>query len=115
MKKLIITILLAGFGAGFLSACAGGGSGRVIYHNNYGYGGWWGHRTWIDRRPIIVPPPDSGDKEAVNLPVYPDNGGPGLEAMPHPVEPPPEPMMEPMAEPMMDMDMGMPEMMDFGE
>lgn len=100
MNKLILTILLGGFVVGLLSACAGGGS-SVVYRNHYGYGGWWGHSRYVDRRPIVVVPPDPGDKEAVNLPVYPDTGTPEVEARPLP------------AEPDIDIDMGMPEAMDF--
>ncbi len=97
MKKLIITILLSGFLAGLLGACAGGGGGNVTFRSHYGYGGWSGHRTYIDRRPIVVVPPDGGGidgPEAVHLPEPPmDMGGP--EAMPMDMD--------------MDMDMGMPE------
>ena len=98
MKKIIITILLGGFLGGLLSACGGGGGGTVVYRNHYGYGGGWGHSRYVDRRPIIVVPPDPGDREAVNLPVYPETDMPEPELMP--------------IEPEIDMDMGMPEMMD---
>jgi len=102
MKRLFLILLFAGLIAVMLAACAGGGvRTRIFYHGNYGYGGWWGHRTYIDRRPIILPP-DYGDRDAVNLPVYPDTGQPEFEATPLP------------AEPFMDMDMGMPEMIDMG-
>lgn len=98
MKRVFSAILLTGIFAVMLGACAGGGSSRVYYHSHYGYGPWWGHRTYIDRRPIILPP---DDRDAVNLPVHPDTGPPEFEATPLP------------AEPMMDnMDMGMPEPMD---
>lgn len=110
MKVRIISIALSVFILAFLSACAGGREGRggrVVYQHHYGYGGWWGYPGYIDRRPIIVPPepgvpPGPGDGGAVNLPVYPDTGAPGFEAMPQ-IEPP-----------MMEMDMGMPELMDMG-
>lgn len=103
MRRVFSILLLAGFTAVVLGACSGVGGGvrtSVYHHGYYGHGGWWGYRPYIDRRPIIIPP-DRGD-DAVNLPVYPDSGGGGFEAMPLP------------AEPMMDFDMGMPDMMDFG-
>lgn len=95
MKKFIVTLLLAGFVLISLSACGGGyGGGRAYFRSGYGYGAWHGYPGYIDRRPIVVPPPDmgGGDLEAVPLPEPPiDMDGP--EAMP----------MD------MDMDMGMPE------
>lgn len=98
MKKLIITILLSGFLAGLLGACAGGGGGNVTFRSHYGYGGWSGHRTYIDRRPIVVVPPGGGGidgPEAVHLPESP----PDFDM----------PEAEPMMDMDMDMDMGMPE------
>lgn len=99
MKKFIVNILIAGFLCLMLSACGGGGygGGRTYYRGHYGYGAWHGYPRYIDRRPIVVPPPDPGfDRpEAVQLPEPPVDM-PGPEAMP--------------MEPMMNMDMGMPEM-----
>ncbi len=100
MKKTIVTIFLALFALGLLSACGGGGG--VYYRGHYGHGAWRGYPGYgyIDRRPIIVPPHEPGfDRpEAVHLPEHPiDMGGP--EAMP----------MEPMMDMDMGMDMGMPE------
>ena len=94
MKKLIVTIVLAGFVLAILSACGGGGGGRAYYNGYYGHGAWGGYPGYVDRRPIVVPPDGGGDLEAVQLPEHPiDMGGP--EAMP--------------MEPMMEMDMGMPD------
>ena len=94
MKKIIVSLLLAGFISIILSACGGGG--RAYYQGHYGYNGWYGYPRYIDRRPIVVPPP---------------GGGGDLEAVPLPEPPPdmPEAMPMDMPEPMMDMDMGMPE------
>jgi len=71
-----------------------------VLSSHYGFGGWRGFPRYVDRRPIIVVPPETEDKDAVNLPVYPDTGGPDLEATSLPAEP--------------DIDMGMPEGMDLG-
>jgi hypothetical protein len=103
MKKLIVTLLLAGLVSVILSAC-GGGYGGGYYRGHYGHGAWRGYPGYgyIDRGPIIVAPPGGGgDLEAIQLPEHPiDMGGP--EAMPM------EPMMD-MDMGGMDMDMGMPE------
>ncbi len=97
MKKITVSILLAGTLAGSLASCAGGSgaSGGVIYRNHYGYNSWWGYPGYRDS--VIVVPPDPGDREAVNLPVYPETEAPMPEQMPLPVEPD------------MDDDMGMPD------
>jgi len=36
MKKLIVTLFLAGFVCVILSACGGGGGGRAYYRGYYG-------------------------------------------------------------------------------
>ena len=104
MKKIIVSLLIAGFLSLMLSAC-GGGYGGGYYRGHYGHGAWRGYPGYgyIDRPPINMPPPGPGfDRpEAVHLPEHPmDMGGP--EAMPM------EPMMD-MDMGGMDMDMGMPE------
>ena len=100
MKNVVLILLLSGFLTGLLSSCAGGG-GSVVYRHNYGFGGWRGYHGYVDRRPIVVVPPGPEDKDgAANLPVYPDNESPKLEAVPFEQEP------------MMDMDMGMPDLLD---
>lgn len=110
MKRILCMVFVVGMLL-MLAGCGGGVGGGVYYRNVPRHSPWWGFGGYYGRDRIIVVP-DPGDKEAVNLPVYPDTGGPELEAVPLPVEPmpdlpaemdlPPEPMM-------MDMDMGMPE------
>ena len=98
MKKFIVNILIACFLCLMLSACGGGGygGGRTYYRGHYGYGAWHGYPRYIDRRPIVVPPPGGGgDLEAIPLPEPPPDM-PMPEAMPMDMEP-------------MDMDMGMPD------
>jgi len=116
MKKILCMVFVVGM-LSMLAGCGGGVGGGVYYRNVPRYSPWWGYGGYYRRDRIIVAPnPD--EKEAVNLPVYPDTGGPELEAVPLPTEPGPDiPMEMPMpAEPMimdepmmMDMVMGMPD------
>ena len=81
-KYLIVMGIL-----GLLTGCAGNGGGRVgvgFYHHRYGPGPWWGYRDYyVDRRPIVVVPPDIDGTEPIpELPIEPSQPAPEIPDIP---------------------------------